>query len=331
MTNIDYFRFSAANPEPLLDSSYSKSKIVIPPTISESNTLTVKNTRLIELISAFHVLHLKGCKLGDSHFDAVLNDIISILDSTEHINLSAFSQFCHVYSCSYDDCRELGKQQKMKHVSELLTHFCEERHSMYLSHGYSNIVLQVVSDSYSHKRHSISTINKIENILISFGFSRMTEASFPSNAKQYFLPDKGKIDKSIFDSFLTKFGVEFKYAESEQGKLPDMVLGIRDDWFVIEMKNIKGSGGGQDKQLTEVINFIKYSETNTHIHYLVFLDGECANRLFPQLMRKAKQSKSNKIQRQIDDISSFLTRNPGNFFVNTAGFKRLLADTCKHF
>lgn len=56
-------------------------------------------------------------------------------------------------------------------------------------------------------------------------------------------------------------------AKNEQGKLPDMVFSVGEHHFVVEMKSMKGSGGGQDKQLTEVIDFIRYSEDNPKIHY----------------------------------------------------------------
>ena len=82
----------------------------------------------------------------------------------------------------------------------------------------------------------------------------------------------------------------------------------------MEMKTMKGSGGGQDKQLVEVINFIRYAENDERIHYITFMDGEYVNMLF--------RSQQPKIRRQYADIVNCLKSNPGNYFVNTAGFVR---------
>ena len=173
-----------------------------------------------------------------------------------------------------------------------------------------------MSDNYSHKRNSKASINKILSMLEPFGFKKLSEPVFTDNGKAYFLPDKG--DRDLFNVFRQRYSVVMRSAATEQGKLPDMVFGLAGEWFIVEMKNIKGSGGGQDKQMTEVINFVRYSEKNPSIHYLVFLDGEYANRLF------ARQSP--KIQRQHDDVKVCLKKNPGNYFVNTEGFRRFLSD-----
>ena len=110
-------------------------------------------------------------------------------------------------------------------------------------------------------------------------------------------------------------------AADEQDKLPDMVFKYADEFYIVEIKNMKGGGGGQNKQIVEVINFIRYAEQNRHVHYVTFLDGEYSN-----LLHKSQQRK---IRLQREDIVGCLTRNPGNYFVNTAGFMALL-DSCQH-
>ena len=112
-------------------------------------------------------------------------------------------------------------------------------------------------------------------------------------------------------------------AKNEQGKLPDMVFSVGEHHFVVEMKSMKGSGGGQDKQLTEVINFIRYSEDNPKIHYITYLDGEYSN-----LLHSSTQPK---IRRQYEDAVGCLKAHPGNFFVNTAGFEVLMKQLVKDY
>ncbi len=316
MTNLELLDFSAEHPEPVLDPFYNKGVMVIPPTAAESNLLTERNARLLELVSAFHVLDSQGAGKNDSHVSSILNEIRFILDETPNINFSAFSQFFMVYNFAYSSYRDLTTDEKFSFLHDMLRHYCAERHSVYLSHGYSNAILQVMSDNNSHKRNSKASINKMLSIIEPFCFQKLDSCDFSHPCNVFFLPDKG--DGELFSAFRERFGVAMRSAATEQGKLPDMVLGIAGDWFVVEMKNIKGSGGGQDKQLTEVINFVRYSEKNRKVHYLVFLDGEYSNRLFAH--------QTPKICRQYADIRTCLRKNPGNLFLNTEGFKRFLAN-----
>lgn len=314
MTNVELFLFSGKHPEPMFDPYYNKkTPLVIPSTSSETNALVTGNERMIKLISAFDVLRGLNAKRSDPHVEEILREIVGILDSTEGINLSAFAQFFMVYSSSHDIYKKYGYEERLIFVHEMLTKFCKERHSVYLSHGYSNTALQVVADNYSHKRNSKTSIVKVEDRLKSAGFQKVSDI-VSARGCAYLLPDKG--GKKGFLKFKKHFAIEFLSAQNEQDKLPDMVLKIEDDYYVAELKNMKGSGGGQDKQITEVVNFIRYAEKNASIHYLTFLDGDYFNIL--------TTSKQPKIQKQYKDILDSLQRHSGNYFVNTAGFIQFL-------
>jgi len=314
MTNVELFLFSCQHPEPMFDPYYNKkTPLIIPKTASESNLLVEKNGRLIELISAFDVLQGQGASRTDSHVVAIVREIVGILDDTDGINFSAFAQFFMVYSSSHDTYAKYNYESRQTFVYEMLTRFCKERHSTYMSHGYSNVSLQVVADNYSHKRNSKTSIIKVEDRLGDYGFVKVTDM-ISAVGNSYMLPDKG--GKKAFRAFRDHYGIEMVSAKTEQDKLPDMVLKIKDDFYIAELKNMKGSGGGQDKQITEVVNFIRYVERDRSIHYLTFLDGDYFNIL--------AASKQPKIKRQYDDIVACLKANPGNYFVNTAGFSQLL-------
>jgi len=104
----------------------------------------------------------------------------------------------------------------------------------------------------------------------------------------------------------------------EQNKLPDIVFNCNGEFYICELKTMKGSGGGQNKQIVEIAYFLKFSELDSRFHYLVFLDGDYSNILF--------NCNSPKITAQRNDISEALKNNTLNYFVNTAGFKKLSAD-----
>lgn len=318
MTNIELFKYSGEHPEPIIDPYYySRDKVVIPQTSDQTNVLVERNARLIELISVFAYFSEQGKDKSHPDVSHLIDEIISILTETDGINLSPFSQFFMVCNSSHNSFIGYTHEEQQEFIYEMLRLYYEKRHKMYLSHGYTNAILQVVCDNYSHKRNSKTTIVKICDILERAGFTHSLDGKELQASRFYFLPDKG--DKCAFLAFKQKHDVVMESARNEQNKLPDMVFFINGDYYVVEMKSMKGSGGGQDKQLTEVINFIRYAESNAHIHYVTYLDGEYSNLLHSGTTQP-------KIRCQYDDILSCLKNHPGNYFLNTAGFEEFMRE-----
>ena len=317
MTNLELLDYSGRNPVPLLDPYYNKEKLVITQTKDETNALMRANARLIELITVFNFMTGEGRKESDAEVQNVVGKIIEILDKVCGINLSAFSQFFMVYNSSHNSYTEYDAERKRKFVYAMLCRYCAERHVMYSSHGYSDAILQVMCDNYSHKRNSKTTIDKITDTIEPVGISHLPQlASFATNDNFYLLPDKG--DADAYQNLVEKLSLETKALRQEQDKLPDFVMKIGGAYYIGEAKMMKGSGGGQDKQLVEIINFIRYQEQDASVHYVVYFDGEYANMLLSASQR------SPKLERQYQDIVKCLTENPRNFFVNPEGFVALL-------
>lgn len=314
MTNQELFDYSGRNPEPIIDPYYNKGSVVITPTAKEKNALMLGNERLIELITVFNYLVNSGKPKDDAEVQAVIAKTMKVLDDVDGINFSAFSQFFMVYNSAHSSYLNYTDTEKREFVYQMLCLFCKERHPLYMSHGYTNSILQVVSDNYSHKRNSKTSIVKILDKMKPYSFKRLSSEDFERSEDFYILPDKG--DSALFNKFKKAYSVEMVSAKSEQDKMPDMLFKFRGQFYIMEMKTMKGSGGGQDKQLVEVINFIRYAEDDERIHYITFMDGEYVNMLF--------RSQQPKIRRQYADIVNCLKSNPGNYFVNTAGFVRLM-------
>ncbi len=321
MTNLELLAYSGRHPVPLIDSYYNKDKIVITLAKEQSNELMRANARLIELITVFNYLNGEGLQENSAEIQKVVENVVKILDDVNGINYSAFSQFFMVYNTTYSSYREFDGAKKRRFVYAMLLRYCEERHGMYLSHGYSDAILQVMCDNYSHKRNSKTTIDKITDTLESLGFRHLPEtASFESADNFYLLPDKG--DAGIYHNMVTSLSLETRALQQEQDKLPDFIIKIDGAYYIGEAKMMKGSGGGQDKQLVEIINFIRYQERQPNVHYVVYFDGEYANMLL------SSTDRSPKIERQYQDIVKCLTENPKNFFVNPDGFVAMLNDLC---
>ena len=319
MNNYDYFEYSKSNPEEMFDPFYKKGVVVIPADSSKQNSLTINNHRMIECITAFSVLISKDYTIKDKPVFDIVSEIVNILSTTLGINYSAFSQFFMVYNSTYSYFTKLKQDEKIEFIYEMLIKYCQERHGMYLSHGYTDSILQVMSDNYSHKRNGKTSIQKVLSILKPYNLTRIHDIAETDGDDYYFLPDKG--DSKMFDQFLIKYNLKMESRAIEQSKYPDVVFKHNGQVYICELKTMKGSGGGQNKQIVELAYFIAFSEKNKKFHYIAFLDGDYANILFSSKMPKVKS--------QRDDISNALKKNNRNYFVNTAGFEKLVLDLFK--
>jgi len=125
-------------------------------------------------------------------------------------------------------------------------------------------------------------------------------------------------DKELFREFCNFFSIRYQFGQTHQNKLPDIVVKIDGHFLIIEAKHIKETGGAQDKQVNELIQFISYSEKSEFIHYLAFLDGIYFNEFI--------NPRGDKIKKQVKDIENSLSSNPNNFFVNTSGIMKIFED-----
>lgn len=313
MTNLDYFECAVRSPEPLLDPFYAKNKLVLPPA-GQENELTRAHARLLELIDRFQAADRPGA--DEEEPGRIADRVAAILDGTANINYSPFCQFFMVYNTTYSEYRQLRAAEKRPFLLEMLRRYCAERHGLYGGLGYSGAMLQMMCDNYSHKRNARTGIDKFLSLTGGRLHPQGTLFYLDTDDDYYFLPDKG--DGQLFESFLAHYGLRMRSRETEQGKLPDVVFRHAGEFYICELKTMKGFGGGQNKQIVEVVNFIRYGEADARFHYLVFLDGPYANTLL--------HDDSPKVTSQREDILAALHANPGNYFLNTAALRRFFAE-----
>ena len=112
-------------------------------------------------------------------------------------------------------------------------------------------------------------------------------------------------------------GVKIK--TKKQNKTLDLIIKAKDKIFLCEAKHLNTSGGGQDKQISELIEIMGLKENNG-ISYIAFLDGKYSNILLND------KDGGDKITKQREEINKFLKNNPNNYWLNTAGFEKLISD-----
>lgn len=315
MDNIALFEYSLKRREKVFDDANKKEKIVITKDAKRKNEIIKNNERLINLITTYHTMKGKLTKKQDNE---IIERIDSILFNAEHMNYTAFSQYLMVWDMPYSVLCAEEEQGRKSLLRGLIIKYIKDRHLMYSSHGYSNIVLQVLSDNYSHKRGGATGTNKIIKLVEKAGFKKYHKDADVERGSFYLLPDKG--GKKHFKAICKKHNIKFKWSKSKQGKLPDCYIQKGSKACIIEHKHKKGGGGGQNSAIVEIVDFLKYAEKD--VSYVAFLDGILFNEF-------VSASNDNKMSKAKKDIYKYLVSNKHNYFVNTAGFIKLINEFSK--
>ncbi len=306
VSNIELFNECLQNRVPNIDriAREALNRTIIPAGKNDYSELLVKNDELVKLIQKYNDLNIRG--------DISQNEnIINLIDEYlrfDGMNLSPFSQYLMIHDLTYDIyLNELSYDEK----KFIIESYLEDRHQMYINHGYTDIIFQVMTDNYSHKRKAVIGLEKIRKACEKNGIQHFN-GNF-NDTIFFLLPDNG--EKELFKQALEKYLIRFEFAGTHQDKMPDAFIKYNDIFIIVEHKKMKSTGGGQDKQITEIIDFIKFGERG--VYYVSYLDGI----LFNQLINP---SESQKIYRSKQDILRNLDNNPYNYFVNEFGFNKLI-------
>lgn len=321
--NIEYWKLSLDNPEKVIDEYYVNDKIII------SNQELIKEIhRLREIISVYCYLLKYEDEIFKQFRDKLLSDLFNLIESIESIQYSEFIAFWKVFDISYSVYKNItDKDEKRRILKTLVENFCKKRHELYTKIGYSDVTVQALSDSGASRGKGIKGIVKLVKIIEEI--SKNNNINIPKissilefdKKNWYFLVDEN--DKKFFDSFKSKFKINYDFGRTHHDKLPDIVVKVGKEIMIIEAKHIKEGGGAQSKQIIELIEFIKQEEKSQNIHYVSFLDGI----YFNMFINPPPESQ---IHKQRKDIENTLRKFKQNYFVNTAGFKRLFEDLIKN-
>ncbi len=304
-----YWQISLENPEPIQDEYYVFDELII-----EDQELIRRVERLRELIISYCVLLEKKSEV----IDEIFSEIYSIIISIDKIQYHEFIAFWKVLDLSYSVFKKLPNKRNI--LKGILTEYCNRRRKHYDKMGYSNVTVQALYDIGTSRKKGSAANNKIIDIIKNIFKNSIHAKNFyelENSYVAYCLPDRG--GKAIFDKFCNKYKIKYEFGKQHQGKILDILLKMGEHIFLIEAKHMK-EGGAQDKQVVEIIDFIKYQEESDNFHYVTFLDGVYFNKFSKKHIQKSK------IKKQKDDIVRNLEKNINNFFLNTAGLKSLIKD-----
>lgn len=320
INNSKLFAFSLNNPEPIIDEFYLKSgNLIISKDHQFPTDLMRKNLELLESISAYNFAKKNENK---ATIKKTIGKILEIIKS-KNINYSEFVSFWPVVDISYSLFNKMKDDEQLVIVENIVDKYIELRHDLYSSYGYTPTTLQVGKDAKAHKESGSLGIYKVSKILDKAGYKKANGETLESfilhGDRKYVEADKK--GKELFKNILKSGKIKFSWSKKKEQKMPDFLIRHNDNIFIVEHKHMKEGGGGQDKQINEVISFISFQERNPKIHYISFLDGIHFN-----LFANKKYLNRGKILSQLLNIKQNLKRNAQNYFVNTAGFKKLLSE-----
>jgi hypothetical protein len=317
LNNIKLLEFCFKNKESYIDEYYVKSsEPIISNSIKKMNALMRANTNILDNISAYKIAaEAKNSALQKTAFKNIIKAL-----NTSGINFSEFTNYWAIKDMSYSVYKKTLQTDKLKmeFLKKILPEFIKDRHLLYKMHGYSFSTLQVVSDSKAHKKTGPNANSKVSEMLGSFGFSHLNSNDlnvFIKKDKIYIYPDK--TEKKLFKKIIKHYNIEFKWSHNHEDKQTDFLFKSKDKIFIMEHKHMKESGGGQDKQMSEIIDFISYKDSDV-VHYISFLDGVYFNLLAD------KNIASGKSFTQRNSIYNNLEKNKQNYFINTQGFTKLV-------
>lgn len=338
--NVEYWQASLDAPEPLIDPFYTQSQIILTDSfVSEADALR-------EFLGVYCFLHRRSEK--DSQTDVVRQYLVSQIDnllrSSEQLQYTEFVAFWKCSNVSYSVYRRLAQEKRIETLVELLNLYCHTRKPTYDKHGYSHIVSQALYDAGASRSQGSSVIQKLETMLRGLSGSDVQpcltlEAFRNREGIRYFFPDRG--GQQLYDELCAHYGLSYEYGKVSQGKRPDAVIKVRTRVYIVEAKHLQEGGGHQNEQLSQLVRFISFSETNPKpnaydalsklsFSYVAFLDGWYFNQLVGAHELRTQQQRrrvSDKVLEQYDSIETQLKNNPDNYFVNTQGLWLLLRDS----
>jgi len=307
MTNIELFTYSINHKENMLDRYYNSDINILDYSNREAQNILKNNNKLIDIIDEYAKLR----KTLKEHEKEVIYDSIIKLLKKPNMNLNCFSQYFSVHDTSFTVYDKFSGTQKKYFISTVLDHFIENRHTLYNELNYSNMYLQVLYDSHAHKRMTKHGVNKVQQQLCNAHYKISTKDELQNMT--FITPDS--IGKNKFIELIKSLNIDFVWMNSKQNKIPDMIFMNNNNIYILEHKHVKESGGGQGKQISEIIDFISHKEAN--VSYISYMDGIYFNSY-------DNPNFNNKLYEQKNQIIRYLTENSNNFFVNTSGFEKLL-------
>ncbi len=296
-SNLRYFEISKNNQEKLLDDFYVFDEKHRDLRKYIENAKEIKNILIT-------IRTLQSKKEKQSVIDKYFIELSKIIGKFS--NCSEFACFVNACDNIINDVK--GEINLLKKITE--RYFAER----ILNEMVPEEWVQAILDNNSSRKKGKCGENKLIHTLENQGFKEVFDW------EDFFKTDYCVVKFSKkFNLKNVRKNLDIKIKTKKQNKTLDLIIKAKDKILLCEAKHLNTSGGGQDKQISELIEILGLKEKN-NVSYILFLDGKYSNILL------GDNGGGDKITTQRKEISKLLKNNPSNYWVNTAGFEKLIMD-----
>ena len=295
LDNLHYFNISKNNPEPFLDEFYTFIEI------NSELDKYIENANLIKNI----LITIKTLSENSENSDLIQKYYLKLSDNiNKYSNATEFSCFINACDNSIESVKEDIDTLKI-----VVEKFFQNR---VLNEFTPKDWIQALIDNNSSRKKGKAGEKKLSFILNDYGYEKCNNLTELNKSKFGFLEFSSKINlEMVREEF------NLKIQTKTQNKNLDLIIKSNEKLFICEAKHINTSGGGQDKQMSELIELLSIKESNKDFYIISFLDGKYSNRLLDD------NSSGKKISTQRNEIINYLKNNKNNFWLNTKGFRSL--------
>lgn len=318
IANSQLFSDCLQHPEPLVDPYYCSEQLIIPTSPdAPANGISLLWRDVRDRLTAADVALRDGDAAGFTTHLKRLDDLLQ----QENANFLEFTSFFPALDVSYSGYRRLDDSARLAFLDIVTRTYLDQRHRIYMAHGYTPVTVQVRRDFERHKSGGSAAKRKLEALFEAHGYAKAGTLAQLQNPGRAYLHADGALYAEC-ETWLRGHGLRFQWRQDHQGKLPDAIFRNGNTLLIVECKHMKETGGGQDKQLSELIALIGHGEPGfdapgrLQIAYVAFLDGVLFNAL--------RAPRAQKMREQRKAIEQYLCAQPRNQFVNTWGFGQLL-------
>lgn len=305
MNNIKLLQYCIRHPEKFLDYNYMFIK-----KDRHLNSYRKRTTEIKELLIT--IKNIKNKQKSQATLDQIFIDLQKKLK--KYANYSEFGSF--INACDSNMNENINDIDLLKKITYL---YLEKR-------KFSDITpiewIQAIIDKGSSRKKGQAGTNKLIKILERKGFLKVKKIQEFVNKKKAVakLSSRGEFsNKNVKKNFKISIG------RKTQGKSLDLIIKNNRDIFLLEAKHLNTSGGGQNKQVLELIDIIKNRPPQSNYHFVSYLDGLHSNTILAAGNSIKDQKEKNKIQKQYKDIIKALSQIKNNYWVNTVGFIKLIS------
>ncbi len=305
MNNIKLLEYCVMRPETFLDANYMF--------VEKDNGLNkyVNKTKSIK-----HKLIAIKETINKNKSKSVVNQLLDELQK-ELGNYANYSEFGAFVNACDSKIEEVYNDKIL--LKEITLLYLKKRD---LNDIVPSEWIQALIDKGSSRKKGHAGENKLIKILEKKGFVKVKSfKDFEKNKRcvAKFSKSEDFSNKNIKRKFNINIG------KNTQGKTLDLIIKINSDIYFLEAKHLNTGGGGQNKQILELIDLIKNKPNFLNHHFVSFLDGIYSNTLLNNRKNSNNNLGRNKIQNQYFDLTKALKTRKNNYWVNTAGFIKLFS------